>query len=160
MPNPNPTIILLAVLPMGGQDHRRHPQGPVPRSPPTTTHRAPRPSRTTSPQPPPSSPPPRRPSNLSRMRPPAPGPACPPPRPGERRIPCQTTRSPRAETATNPCVLCGHELSPEEAAHGEVHDSCHRAFMEGEARQHLEIWPESGLSRRAFIIGVNKRSEG
>ena len=24
----------------------------------------------------------------------------------------------------------------------------------------LEIWPESGLSRRAFIIGVNKRSEG
>ena len=25
---------------------------------------------------------------------------------------------------------------------------------------HLEIWPESGLSRRAFIIGVNKRSEG
>ena len=26
--------------------------------------------------------------------------------------------------------------------------------------QVLEIWPESGLSRRAFIIGVNKRSEG
>ncbi len=25
---------------------------------------------------------------------------------------------------------------------------------------HLEIWPESGLSRRAFIIGVNKSSEG
>ena len=25
---------------------------------------------------------------------------------------------------------------------------------------YLEIWPESGLSRRAFIIGVNKRSEG
>ena len=24
----------------------------------------------------------------------------------------------------------------------------------------LEIWPESGLSRRAFIIGVNKSSEG
>ncbi len=24
----------------------------------------------------------------------------------------------------------------------------------------LEIWPESGLSRRTFIIGVNKSSEG
>ena len=37
MPYPNPTIILLAGLPTGGQDHRRHPQGPVPRSSPTTT---------------------------------------------------------------------------------------------------------------------------
>ena len=46
-------------------------------------------------------------------------------------------QKPQAETATTPCVLCGHDLSPEEAAHGEVHDSCHRAFMEGEARQHL-----------------------
>ncbi len=36
-------------------------------------------------------------------------------------------------------------------------------LLEGLIRQWaipLEIWPESGLSRRAFIIGVNKRSEG
>ena len=34
------------------------------------------------------------------------------------------------------------------------------ASMDEIERFRLEIWPESGLSRRAFIIGVNKRSEG
>ena len=34
------------------------------------------------------------------------------------------------------------------------------AVIKEPAGQRLEIWPESGLSRRAFIIGVNKRSEG
>ncbi len=37
-------------------------------------------------------------------------------------------------------------------------DLCQAIVSHG--RDYLEIWPESGLSRRAFIIGVNKRSEG
>ena len=57
-------------------------------------------------------------------------------------------QKPQAETATNPCVLCGHDLSPEEAAHGEVHESCHRAF-DGRTRhsQHLEAEHRAELAR-------------
>ena len=56
-------------------------------------------------------------------------------------------QKPQAETATNPCVLCGHDLSPAEAAHSEVYDSCHRAFEEDQARQYLHAEHRAELAR-------------
>ena len=58
-------------------------------------------------------------------------------------------QQPQAEPAATQCVLCGHDLSPEETAQGEVHESCHRAFMEGEARQHQEAEYRAELARDA-----------
>ena len=54
---------------------------------------------------------------------------------------------PQAETATSMCVLCGHDLPPAEAAHGEVHQSCHRAFQEGEARQYRQAEHRAEFAR-------------
>ena len=56
-------------------------------------------------------------------------------------------QKPQAETATNPCVLCGHQLPPAEAAHSEVHESCHRAFEEDQASQYLHAEHRAGLAR-------------
>ena len=64
--------------------------------------------------------------------------------------PIPDDQQPQAETATNQCTLCGHDLSPAEAAHSEVHESCHRAFEEDQARQYLHAEYRAELARDAL----------
>ena len=62
--------------------------------------------------------------------------------------PAATSEAPRLQSLRLERVLVAYDLqAPTNTIFG----------TNGEV---LEIWPESGLSRRAFIIGVNKRSEG